>query len=650
MEKSKKIYYNFNDIFNFDNLNENAFEELNLSRIDYYTIRDLMEFSGIKERDKLTTLFLILLCMFDSLKNGSICIKLEEKHILEKLYLLTGDRQLAEKSAKEITDNRDEFKKLIGSSENDYKPLILKSYNGRNYLYFQKYFIHEKELKSQLDRLLSNSSKTEIAPEILNDIISSSLDEKQRLAVYLGLQNNFTIISGGPGTGKTFIIYFLIKMLVQTGVDPLKIKLSAPTGRASQRLTESILLNAEKEKDESLKKLITGIQGETIHRILKFSEYKNDFTYDENNRLPAKVLIVDEVSMVDLVLMTKLLKSLPDNAKIIFIGDKNQIPSVDAGAVLADLVPADFEESFSDAILKVLNGYKKTKNIHKTTDRIVLLEKCYRTNFDILKIAGMINLGDTDVVNQLTIVGLKNQTGNMFKEHSKNPGALFIKADDTSREYFHRMLIDWIKNHFIDAGYLKLIDDLSKTGQTKEINEKLEKIFKIMEDSKILSIVKEGLTGVNYINSVIKNYFEGQKTSGTSSYFPGMPVIINRNDYGKKLFNGDTGVIIKDITGLVRAVFKRNDTFVSYPVDFLPPHDTAFAITVHESQGSEYGKILVVLPDNETNPLLTREILYTALTRSKSNSFIYAKETIFKKCITTQIIRESGINLYGEGK
>jgi exodeoxyribonuclease V alpha subunit len=627
-------------LFKYTELKEQIFELLNLNSIDYYTIMDLIGYLKNYDDETIKSIFVILSCMFDSLKNGSICLNLNGEQITYQLEKINYNKKFLDPVINSII-NKKFFHEIIGYDENDYKPLIFKNLNNKPFIYFQKYFFYEKELRLCLDLLLSKKNKNNLPENIIDEIKKSSLDEKQKVAVYFGLINNFTIISGGPGTGKTYIIYFILRMLAKLGLEPSKIKVAAPTGRASQRLTESIRCNLLKENDISIKDMIGKIEGETIHKILHYSRLTDNFTYNENNRFSIDALIVDEVSMVDLVLMAKLLRSLPEKCRVVFLGDKNQIPSVEAGAVLTELIPSNFKESFSKEVNKVTENLKVSEKLIKTTDRIIILEKCFRTDEKILKVAEMINQKN---ISSLAIIKKIKIDEKMFLDSIND--IYIIKQDKNNREALNIVITRWIKKYFIDKGYINLINDIATIDSQKYDRELLLNLFNIMGNNKILCIIKESLYGVNYINSIIKNLFENKIIYKTEKYFSGMPIIINKNDYRKNLFNGDAGIIIRDITGIFRAVFFKNDTFRFYPVDFLPPHDMAFSITVHKSQGSEYNDVLLILPDNESNKLLTKEILYTAITRSRSTVYIYSDEEILKKCIMTQVSRESGINLY----
>ena len=200
-----------------------------------------------------------------------------------------------------------------------------------------------------------------------------------------------------------------------------------------------------------------------------------------------------------------------------------------------------------------------------------------------------------------------------------------------------------VKNKY-DFNYIDLVKKTSSFDFGK-LDEKekshLSVIFEMIDRLKILTVIKEGLSGCNFINEHMKEllfeHFE---------YGYGYPVIMTRNDYSKNLFNGDTGVILQDRSGLKKAVFKDNDEFRFFEPEFIKDLETGFSITVHKSQGSEYNDVLIVLPDNIQNPLLTKEIIYTALTRSKRNCFVLGKKEVFIKSITEQVERESGIRFY----
>ena len=196
------------------------------------------------------------------------------------------------------------------------------------------------------------------------------------------------------------------------------------------------------------------------------------------------------------------------------------------------------------------------------------------------------------------------------------------------------LLSVWSEKYFFNekVNYLSLVDELSKTSiNDNNRKELLVKIFNIINRVKILAILKEGLFGANRINSIIEELFREKTISFNKKVFSGMPIIITKNDYSLEIFNGDMGVIIKDKNNIFNAVFNKNETFVIIPINFLTSYESAFSITVHKSQGSEYDDILITLPDNKDNPLLTKELLYTGITRAKESVVIFGKSDVLKK-------------------
>ena len=625
-----------------------AFDAFDLNSVDYYTLLDLLEYSGPTLNEKTANLAAILACLFSALKDGSLCLMLNGALIKNKLDIITGNNNESAQIINNFLSGINEYKKIISINKDEYKPIVLQTLDKNQYLYFQKYYSAGQKLQAVMHKLLDPSNETDISKidkNIINMINLSPLNEKQKLALFLSLIKNFIVISGGPGTGKTYLIFWVLKALIKYGIDVRLIRLAAPTGRAAERLTESIRKLLQNENDET-KKLLNTIEGETIHRLLKYVSYKNDFAYNESNKLPLDVLIVDEVSMVDVNIMTRLLSACKDNAKVILLGDKDQLPSVDAGAVLANLIPQDYEESFSSSIKFINNQITVSKNYSNITDRIIILNKNYRSKGSAHKFAIEINRQNVKIADEIPRLSIEKYLELNF---SDDKNCFFIEEEKTDFKNLHFLLSVWLKKYFLTGkvNYPSLIEEVGKTNINKNSQkELLNKIFKIINDTKILSILKEGLFGANTINSIIEELFREKNNKYNKRFFPGMPIMITKNDYILKLFNGDTGVLIKDKNESYNAVFNKNDEFIFIPVNFLKFYESAFSITVHKSQGSEYSNVLLILPDKKESPLLTKELLYTGITRAKEGAVIYGKNDVLKKAVSCRITRESGLDLW----
>jgi len=321
----------------------NALNNLNLSAVDYLTIRDLLQYidhPGINEHA-------LLICMFAALTEGSVCVRTDKENINRYLLQFVLDSKtrinLTHGIIKSINSRK--LVTLMGQSITDYKPLIRPN---SDHLYFQKYFEAEFQLQQSLESIIKyDENLVNITNGNLREIIADvcknnpfGFNDEQWVALIAPLLKRFIIISGGPGTGKTSIIITIIRLLARCNISPNRIKLAAPTGRAAQKLTESLRTGLESNiSDNNFDANLQHLEAETIHRLLGYKPSQHQFTYNQHYCLPIDVLIVDEISMVDIVLMTSLLLAVPKNARIIFLGDRNQLPSVDAGAVLSNLLP-----------------------------------------------------------------------------------------------------------------------------------------------------------------------------------------------------------------------------------------------------------------------------------------------------------------------
>lgn len=629
-----------------------SIDKLDLSLLDYLTIRDLLELSGSINDTPLTA---ILFCMFTALNEGSICIKIDKAGLLKRLERFLNkecSHYYADEFCKSLNSNG--YENLIGRLDSDFIPVIRRKEPKIDLLYFQKYFVHENSLKERLKQFLNLTYPESVetnegfdrqwggnTEEIIDKVINVKpvllpsgkpikLDAGQKMAVKIALNQNFAVISGGPGTGKTSILVNILRCMVRTGVQAGRILLAAPTGRAAHRITESVQksLNTIKEpepEDLSLK----NVAGVTIHRLLKYDPTCNRFLHQQVNPLPAEVVIVDEVSMVDVLLMDNLFRAIdPDDTRVILLGDRDQLPSVEVGAVLADLIP--------DNKNSAMKG------------RIVSLKRDYRTKGEISNLCKVINkkTGKIDL-NWPEPVSISTALKQGVGKYS------IVKCSDRSQ--YINAYITWADHHYnrSDDSGETYFDMIKRAGKIdfRELNGKNErdlfdKIFNFLEKARILTLIREGIVGCAGINHIILEYLR-QKVNGRvyGEMLNGTPILILRNDYGKELFNGDVGVLFQDVKGSYRPVFVKNGDYFSYPLDFLPAYEPAFAMTVHKSQGSEFDNVMLVLPEDERHHLLTREIVYTGLTRARERVVICGSKNALNHAVNKKIKRESGFDL-----
>ena len=616
---------------------------LELSLLDYMTIRDLVEF-GDNRGD--LPLVAVLMAMFAGLQEGSLCLNLDQRQFLS--HLAAEDRKIAKAIFDDFLSGlaAGRYQKLITKNGAEYLPLILDGSSGRDLLYFQKYHVHEKRLKNRMEAFLRATVSLTLPDQKIDALIDKiyadrlairvgpyntpiAKDAQQIEAIRLALKSQFSIISGGPGTGKTSLMVNILRCLVREDIPVPRIILGAPTGRAAQRMTETVQNNIasiqELSADDSA---LLDLKGSTLHKILGYRSYQHEFYYRETNPLPASVVVVDEVSMVDVVMLDKFLQAIdPAQTKLILLGDKNQLPSVEAGAVFAEMIPdgtraARFEERF------------------------VVLQKVYRSGTNLLELANQANQGAFPPLKAVAFDKALSQASDQWA---------FVNAESFGRWQEH--LHQWVNVQYlspISAGEESYAALITRAGEmtadhipsSEEGRSLLGRIFSVVERARILSFLRNGMYGCAVINDVIADqltHFSDPSAKWMVDGFSGALVIITRNDYSKELFNGDVGVIIKDVHETYRAFFHRSGTYISFPVNLLPAWEFAFAMTVHKSQGSEFDDVLLVLPDDENHRLLTREIVYTGITRAKKRVLLYGSQPALNTALKKKIKRQSGL-------
>ncbi len=365
-------------------------------------------------------------------------------------------------------------------------------------------------------------------------------------------------------------------------------------------------------------------EASTLHRLLGALPGSPDFRYNSQNPLPVDLLVVDESSMVDLALLSNLAQAVPPEARLILLGDKDQLASVEAGAVLGDICDTGslhpFSHPFGQAYRKITgedlgadSGSAPSSGIQ---DSIVHLKKSYRfgPQSGIGAVSRAVNEGDGD----RALVLMKQE------------GYPDISWKDLPRpEALGRVMKDHLREGW---SYLKTVDPAEA--------------FERFSAFRILSPLREGPYGVQAVNLLAEEILESEGyIKKDRPWYKGRPILITKNDYQLRLFNGDAGLILPDPRNQndLRAFFPSEEgTLRSLPPLRLPAHETVYAMTVHKSQGSEFDRVLIVLPDRDT-PLLTRELLYTALTRAKERIEIWGKEEVFRAAVARRIERTSGL-------
>jgi len=516
----------------------------------------------------------------------------------------------------------------------DYRPLIL---DRKNRLYLYRYWDYEKKLsESIIHRSREDIRDLNVArlTDGLKRLFPQNQDNefnRQMVAGYIAAIKKICIISGGPGTGKTFTMAKILALLLElSGKERLKILLAAPTGKAAARISESI--QEAKKTLNSRPDIIEAIPSEayTIHRMLKTIPGSPYFHHTHENPLDADVVVVDEASMIDLALMSKLLWAVPFDARLILIGDKDQLASVETGFVLGDICDRENVHAFSGCFCKKFEAVTQQKidlpvKEHKDKaglyDCMVVLKKNYRFTggSGIGELSRAVNRGETHKVLGL----MKN-----------NPDQIFWKKISQPYDLLRSLGKRVIKGY---SDYLNTDDPY--------------RALELFKRFKILCAVKIGSIGVNAVNRLAEQVLTREgliepDRSSSNPWYKGRPVLITRNDYSLKLFNGDMGITLpapgsnsKDLYVYFSGDSGELRRFHPYR---LPEHETVYAMTVHKSQGSEFDYVLLILPDRDY-PVLTRELLYTGITRTRKTVSIWATEDVLKTTISRKIERTSGL-------
>ncbi len=521
----------------------------------------------------------------------------------------------------------------VVGSPGEFTPLVL-SPQGR--LYLHRYWEYESDLARRLTALATHHDHPlgSVDPSALSRALQELFPGQgetepdwQRVAACTALTRRLTVITGGPGTGKTSTVARIIALLLGQAHGPgLTIALAAPTGKAAARLTESIQsaragLRLPREISDIFPAAAT-----TLHRLLGARSRTATFVHGPDNPLKADVVIVDEASMVDLPLMTRLVRALPTSASLVLLGDKDQLASVEAGAVLGDICSGPIR-TFSRAgaaLLASICGYEPKQAAEHTTspllDSVVELERSYRfePGSGIGRLSTAVIGGDADAALDTLLSGAHPD----LSWHSL-PQASALE-----------LLLQRI--------VLPELTDLFPAPDP-------DRAFAVFAAFQLLCPVRQGPYGIVRCNSLLERLLQarGLVPQGPPAY-SGKPVMVRRNDYQTGLFNGDVGIFLHSNEGL-RVVFSGREGYRWFTPARLPSHEPVYAMTVHKSQGSEFERVLIILPDTES-PLLTRELLYTALTRARRHVTLAASEQTLRATIARRTERASGLRdlLWGD--
>lgn len=555
---------------------------------------------------------------YQAVADGHVCIRLDDYAGYDAI-LADGETVTLPDLAEWLAVLRKS--RLIGAP-GSFAPLML---DANNRLYLTRYWHYEKTVAESL-RTLAESPCPEVDPGKLRAELdhlfshNTEVPDRQKLAAAVAALRRFCVISGGPGTGKTStVVRILAALQSQAGAKPLRMALSAPTGKAAARLQEAI--REQKAKLPVPQAVLDALPetASTLHRLLGAKPDSVYFRHNRKNPLPLDVLVVDEASMIDLALMAKLIDALPKNARLIMLGDKDQLASVEPGAVFGDLCrssgygPAFCDQLYAASGVKVPSGDLFTPAL---SDCVALLTHSHRFGSEsgIGQLARLINAGRAKDAIDLLAAG-------RHPEIHWEPAGRHSPADLVAR---------------MEGGYQAFFAAVDSGAEAKEI-------LRVFGRFRVLTAHREGDGGTNGINRLFEERLHARRGLRTGTrWYPGRPVIVTRNDYDLRIFNGDIGVALETAAGL-RVFFEDADGHIrGFAPARLPEHETVYAMTVHKSQGSEFDEIVLALPDFES-PVLDRPLIYTAITRARHRAEIQGPQKILEEAVKRVPDRSSGL-------
>lgn len=625
----------------------------------------------------------LLVCLSSMQRNGHSCVVLSS--IANKRFFddIKGSKESIESEESQGSDVSEELQhssqprkegvvlpsltsliKVVKDALSDKKisPLFVYQH-GR--LYSRRYFEFEQEIARQVSQRTTYEPLDEdsvgrvkaLWPDIFPTDVTDEQDWQQ-VAVAKCLVQRFSVINGGPGTGKTYTVLRLL-LALQACNDKLNIVLAAPTGKAQQRMTESISSSIEglrgKVNDDALRKVPTDAL--TLHRLLGLREHTVATRYHQHHMLNVDVLIVDEASMVDLALMARILRALPSHARLYFIGDADQLPAVELGNVLEQLVESPLIDDSSTSIAPSSTSKQVSAQRENLALNIGGVPNHMRQY--IAKLCPHLPLLPVDesakswvatlqapkrFKGQLAQVAWAMQKGNVldveaalsvYEKHSNIEGTDLLK-----------------KGVYLLPENLVNVNDLRRLA--KESFEAVlnatdaTSALRALNNVRWLTPVRKGPNGVEGLNALVFDAIKPKIKRWEGRFYQGQPIMIVKNHHPQRLSNGEVGVIWPDETGKLLAWFELSSGELrSISLSRLPQFETVFAMTIHKSQGSEFDNVVMLLPQPESEKaasLCHRGLVYTGLTRAKSGCLIIADKPVLKQMVATVDKRFSGLS------
>ncbi|MFZ0668570.1 MAG: exodeoxyribonuclease V subunit alpha [Acidimicrobiales bacterium] len=515
-------------------------------------------------------------------------------------------------------------------------------------LYLDRYWLDERRVAAELVKRAGHTTvdlDTSVLADGIDRLLGEDTDTLQKLASVSALLRRFAVIAGGPGTGKTTTVARILALIDEQALGgsnlPL-IAIAAPTGKAATRLEQSVhQVAATLDTDERIKQHLSELSGSTIHRLLvNMPDSSTRFRHNQMNPLPHDVIVVDETSMVPLSMMARLVEAVKPDARLILVGDPEQLASVEAGTVLGDVVgPASHGlvmRAESSGLLEDITGVapdaseppvlESSGGPTPVGDGIVVLRTVHRFGAGIARLAGAVRTGDQSEVLDTISAGLDDVIWIPSDPGSSGAGSSLENLLDGSV----------VRTEAVTAG-----------GTVLEAAEKGEAIRAIeaLGSFRLLCAHRRGVAGATTWATRIEHWLASDVDGfmPIGSWYVGRPLLVTANDYALGLFNGDTGVVMRDGNGHTVAAFEQAaGKVLQVSPSRLEAIETMYAMTVHKSQGSQFDTVALILPE-PTSPILTRELLYTAVTRAKKKVIIVGSAESVVTATDRPIARSSGL-------
>ena len=524
---------------------------------------------------------------------------------------------------------------LLGHADQINAPFII----DQDFIYLQRYYKYELNIFNQIVHRLqwSQNNRSVYETQLLAiktfiqeafgdaNVIVNGEPDWQIIAVLRCMTQQLGIITGGPGTGKTTTLAKLLQVLY--AIQPeCRVALAAPTGKASMRMVES-LRQRSNTLSATLREKIDQLKPHTLHALLGYQSNSVYFRHNKENNLPYDCVVVDEASMIDVPMFSKLLDACALNTRLILLGDKDQLASVEAGSLLGDLCLSAgklnlFREEESQFIQQLLGSDQSIISDQYKLDKTPLLSSAITELRHSHRFSKESDIGQ---LSRAIISGDIEKTQSMLKGDKKTNISFIDFTDEKSFE------------NFIE-GYVRFLEQ-----------EDPEKALVELNHLRVLVTVREGTSGLYFINQKIEKILSEnfpRLIKPHAGFYHNQPVIVTKNNYELGLYNGDIGIIRKeDGSNRLRAWFETssNNKLRSFNPAYLSNCETAFAMTIHKSQGSEFNEVMVILPEQTDNQLLSRELLYTGITRARNKVIIMGNENILSTGVAQKVERFSGL-------